>query len=298
MNRKKEKGFALILSLVLLLVMSLMGGSLIVITSTDHQSNNNSDQYQQAFYVAETGLMQGEKWVIDQYLGPWIKIGDIPSSTAAIPPPEGSTPAELEAYEAAKEAYDNSVGNYHSHSNNMTRYEYLRGPPLNDYPVKKSDGTIPEIPKTDCMKSFKNIEIAKELKVAGETYMKYFEAGQKFNFSENVQHSFLALIQPILNENNHFLESDSDIFAEIDIDDILQDEEDYLEKFKYEFFVINVGTADYKGPGSSVAKSSSTDLDSTGTAYKVYSCGMYYNDVDDEKADIIIPLESLIVLPG
>ena len=58
-----EKGFALVLSLVLLLVMSLMGGSLIVITSSDHQSNNNSDQYQQAFYVAETGLMQGEKWV-------------------------------------------------------------------------------------------------------------------------------------------------------------------------------------------------------------------------------------------
>ena len=36
MNRKKEKGFALVLSLVLLLVMSLMGGSLIVITIDTH----------------------------------------------------------------------------------------------------------------------------------------------------------------------------------------------------------------------------------------------------------------------
>tara|TARA_B100001248_G_C27323330_1_gene427818 strand:- start:597 stop:785 length:189 start_codon:yes stop_codon:yes gene_type:complete len=47
MNKKNQKGFTLILSLVLLLVMSLMGGSLIVISSGDHQSNNTSDEYQQ-----------------------------------------------------------------------------------------------------------------------------------------------------------------------------------------------------------------------------------------------------------
>ena len=58
---KNEKGFTLILSLVLLMVMSLMGGALIVISSGDHQSNNTSDQYQQAFYVAETGLLEAEK---------------------------------------------------------------------------------------------------------------------------------------------------------------------------------------------------------------------------------------------
>ena len=34
--KKNERGFALVLGLVLLLVMSLMGGSLIVITSGDH----------------------------------------------------------------------------------------------------------------------------------------------------------------------------------------------------------------------------------------------------------------------
>ena len=53
MKRKNEKGFALVLSLLLLLVMSLMGGSLIVISSTDHQSKNKSDQYQQKFNLAE-----------------------------------------------------------------------------------------------------------------------------------------------------------------------------------------------------------------------------------------------------
>ncbi len=47
--RKNEKGFALVLSLVLMLVMSLMGGALIVISAGDHQSNNRSEDYQQTF---------------------------------------------------------------------------------------------------------------------------------------------------------------------------------------------------------------------------------------------------------
>ena len=72
MNNNKEKGFALVLSIILLIVMSLMGGSLIVISSGDHQSNNSSDQYQQTFYVAEAGLLEGEKWILDKYLGPWM----------------------------------------------------------------------------------------------------------------------------------------------------------------------------------------------------------------------------------
>ena len=72
MNRKNEKGFTLVLALVLLLVMSLMGGALIVISSSDHQSNNSSDQYQQAFYVAETGLIQAEKSIIKYYMGEFI----------------------------------------------------------------------------------------------------------------------------------------------------------------------------------------------------------------------------------
>ena len=42
MTNKKEKGFALVLSLVLLMAMSLMGGALIVISASDHQSNNLS----------------------------------------------------------------------------------------------------------------------------------------------------------------------------------------------------------------------------------------------------------------
>ena len=71
MRNKNEKGFALVLSLVLMLAMSLMGGALIVITASDHKSNNLSDEFQQTFYVAETALLEGEKYVLDQFLGPW-----------------------------------------------------------------------------------------------------------------------------------------------------------------------------------------------------------------------------------
>ena len=70
-SKKKEKGFALVMSLVLLMVMSLMGGALIVISASDHRSNNISDEYQQTFYVAETALFEGEKYLINQFLGPY-----------------------------------------------------------------------------------------------------------------------------------------------------------------------------------------------------------------------------------
>ena len=52
--------------------MSLMGGSLIVISSGDHQSNNTSDEYQQTFYVAEHALVEAEKHIINEMIGPWI----------------------------------------------------------------------------------------------------------------------------------------------------------------------------------------------------------------------------------
>ena len=70
MIKKNQKGFALVLSLVLLLAMSLMGGALIVVASSDHQGNNSSDEYQQTFFVAETALMQAEKSLVDKMMGP------------------------------------------------------------------------------------------------------------------------------------------------------------------------------------------------------------------------------------
>ena len=71
MKNKEEKGFALILSIVLMLAMSLMGGGLIIIASGDHSSNNSSEDYQQTFYVAETALLEGERYLLNKFLGPW-----------------------------------------------------------------------------------------------------------------------------------------------------------------------------------------------------------------------------------
>ena len=59
-----EKGFAMVLSLVLLLAMSLMGGALILIASNDHQGNNSSDRYQQTFYAAESGISVAKNWMV------------------------------------------------------------------------------------------------------------------------------------------------------------------------------------------------------------------------------------------
>ena len=71
MRNNKEKGFALILSIVLMLAMSLMGCGLIIIASGDHSSNNSSEDYQQTFYVAETALLEGERYLLNKFLGPW-----------------------------------------------------------------------------------------------------------------------------------------------------------------------------------------------------------------------------------
>ena len=70
MIKKNDKGFALVLSLVLLLAMSLMGGALVITASSDHSSNNSSDEYQQTFYVAETALLEAQKSLMDKMIGP------------------------------------------------------------------------------------------------------------------------------------------------------------------------------------------------------------------------------------
>ena len=57
MCQKKQKGFALVLALVLLMAITLNVGALIFIASSDHQGNNSSDESQKTFYVAETSFL-------------------------------------------------------------------------------------------------------------------------------------------------------------------------------------------------------------------------------------------------
>ena len=112
-----------------------------------------------------------------------------------------------------------------------------------------------------CYKSFKNV----------------------INLTDVVVHhqngSFLNIIFPALANSDHSNAVDGDREVE------------YLKKFKYEYFIVNIGQADFNESGSSIA-AGSLDVINAGTAYRIHGCGRYDGDA------MIVPLESLIVLPG
>ena len=280
MNRNEEKGFALVLSLILLITMSLMGGSLIDISSGDHQNNNSSDQYQQAFYVAETGLMQGEKWVIDNYLGHWINT--IPSADAALTQGEDESDDE---FSARKEQYTQASAAYHRYSNSMYRHSFNRGPARNDTEITEDNKSV-------CMKSFRNLSTADTIRIAG---------GGTLPKSDN----FINIVGPILLSDGPYTSSENFItthLSDTEDEEIAEKEVKHLRRFEYEFFVMNVGNAAYRAEGSSIATNTS-NVDAQGTAYKIYACGIFYGKGDDDNPNdgnvqLIIPLENLIVMPN
>ena len=220
MKNNNEKGFALVLSLVLLMAMSLMGGALIVISASDHQSNNVSDEFQQTFYVAETALLEGEKYIINQFLGPYKNDGDrdtkksglIPNNTTVTDPPHADVAAC-----------------YNSFSD------------IDRLTFKAAFGPLPTDPDSD----------AKTVVYADVNYRTFI--------TDNV------------------------------IDDAK--ERTRLAKFKFQYFLTQIGVAAFKGKGQSIKKGA-TDSANNGMAYRVYGCGIF----DDGK--IIVPLESTLVLPN
>ena len=244
MNRNNQKGFTLILSLVLLLVMSLMGGSLIVISSSDHQSNNTSDEYQQTFYVAEHALIEAEKYVINQMIGPWKNA-------------EG------------KDAYDNYVNQLQSlaTNNEFARQTDVSSPWPNGRGIPTN---ITEVSSTPCSNSFRNLLKDED----GDTSVAVHQT--LWNFGE--------LIEPILRAEDA---SDKEI--------------EHMKRYRWEFFVINVGRSTFKGAGTSLKKTS-TNAQQQGNAYKLYGCGYLMpkgsalTDIDDP--EILIPLETLVILSG
>ena len=327
MFRKKEKGFALILSLILLLAMSLMGGALIVISSGDHRSNNNSDQYQQVFYVAETGLMQGEKWVIDNYLGHWMTT--VPPAAESLGPPpivgeDDKTEVDVAEYDVKVEEYNRFTALYTPGARGYFRHTFDRGPARNDT-------VIASTAKSTCMKSFKNIDANRNIMIAGKGNLPKKE-------------NFINIVGPLLlndecenyetcdsYKTENLEEKDKIGWNDTELTKIVKSEIAYLKRFEYEFFVVNSGSAAYRAEGSSIATNTS-NIDTQGTAYKIYSCGIFYGkssdevnwkDEDDEddkdegdegdegeeeavdspklndgKIQILIPLETLIVMPN
>ncbi len=221
-----EKGFALVLSLVLMLVMSLMGGALIVISAGDHQSNNRSDEYQQTFYVAETALLEGERYVLNQSLGPWnISNHQRDMSKRNLP--------------------DNTV----SFPTNMTQKNYNSKSMSSDNYLSQSD---------TCYNSFQ-VNKPKDYKVV---------VAESWNFGVILDDSIGSKTIP-------------------------KSEIDKLKKFYYQYFIEQVGSAPFKGTGTSVKKEAG-NTGSDGIAYRVYGCG-----IKKEKDDInlVVALESVIVLP-
>jgi hypothetical protein len=200
--------------------MSLMGGALIVISASDHQSNNVSDEFQQTFYVAETALLEGEKYIINQFLGPYKNDGDrdtkksglIPNNTTVTDPPHADVAAC-----------------YNSFSD------------IDRLTFKAAFGPLPTDPDSD----------AKTVVYADVNYRTFI--------TDNV------------------------------IDDAK--ERTRLAKFKFQYFITQIGVATFKGKGQSIKKGA-TDAANNGMAYRIYGCGIFDN------GKIIVPLESTLVLPN
>ena len=297
MNNNKEKGFALVLSIILLIVMSLIGGSLIVISSGDHQSNNSSDQYQQTFYVAEAGLLEGEKWILDKYLGPWMN--SVPTDDKVL----GSRPDEpgpAAVWDVKNEIWQDTKTEYTSKSENgFFRHTFIRGPAQNDTKVARDS--------SQCLMSFKNID------TDGDDNVSIIGKGQL-----PVEKSFLDIVGPLLctGTNAECLDPDSTSFNTDDVvvnesgdspgdfeekEKFIRGEFNFLKRFAYEYFIVNVGAAAYRNDGSSIATDVS-NVDSQGTAYKIYSCGILYGpgnrgEYHNGEVEILIPLESIVVMP-
>ena len=133
------------------------------------------------------------------------------------------------------------------------------------------------VTKTNCFKSFRNIK------------------REDFQVTHHVvNQNFGKLIEPIFGTP-----SDVDSLA---TDEKLTKEKEYLKRFRYEFFSVNIGSAPYLGTGSSIKKTSNNSQ-SLGTAYKIYACGIMVaqgtelDDYDGEE-EIIIPLETVMVMPN
>jgi len=124
--------------------------------------------------------------------------------------------------------------------------------------------------QTPCYRSFRNLTREADFRVVEQV--------------EN--QSFYSLIEPI------FTDASFPLLATIDTEDAIEDEMEKLRKYRYEFFSVNSGTSDYKASGVSLKKTS-VSTQKTGTAYRIYACGMMG---DANNTEILIPLETIVIL--
>ena len=227
MTEKNEKGFALVLAIVLLLAMSLMGGALILVSSGDHRSNTSSDNYQQTFYVAETALLEAEKYLLHK----------------------------------------------------------LQGTPMSET-TRADDGKMPNN-TTDDLSDFDND------RACVRSFIDYDRDG--LDNAKGTVDDYVVVQKTGLNFGDLLRDA-----ARVDplTGDDTTGEQEYLNSFEYEYFIVRIGEAPYEGFGMSIKKGS-TDSELDGVAYRVYGCGIFtgYGKIF-VKDKIIVPLETVVILPG
>ena len=231
-----EKGFAMVLSLVLLLAMSLMGGALILIASGDHQSNTTSHQYQQTFYVAETALLEGERYLINQKLGPW----------------DSKTKARDESKKNLPENHASKFKTKGGGTGGKT--EPINYTPGDNYKYQMSGKKKPVDKKfintsNTCFNSFPEID--------RDNFVTIKDANN--NMVAN-SYNFGVLIEKSFSKKSPSVEQ--------------KEEATRLKEYYYDYFIERIGAASFKGFGSSIKKSAS-DASKNGLAYRIYGCGIY-----------------------
>ncbi len=268
MKNKNEKGFALILSLTLLLVMSLLGGSLIVITSSDHQSNNTSDEYQQAFYVAETALLEAEKDLINTMMGAWLD--------------PNQTNDDGDSLVAMRDGVEETQENITAHNNYVAQLQanqvtgadganLARNIEARKIPQNVDQATSGLDRGTQCFNSFKNLVNKDSIEVVKHKTMQ--------NFHD-------LIIFPLLERDNHM--AVDPLATQTD----MERERERMSEYFFEYFSVNLGSVAFKGSGSSLKKTT-TNVQKQGTQYKLYGCGYLRKNGNIE---ILIPLETIVTL--
>lgn len=234
MKNSNEKGFALVLSLVLMLAMSLMGGALIVISAGDHSSNNQNDQYQQTFYVAETALLEGERWVLNQYLGPYKTDGTRDTSKRELPSNQSGTDNDFDGTMTLENYESDSKFTVNYSGGNSNTYNMVGN---GDICFKSFPGAVN--PTSGLQSDFKVVEDAD---------------GNQGAISNN--YGWL-LSKSLASDGSPEEKNDAET----------------LKFFYYEFFVTQIGAAPFRGTGASIKKSA-TDTGNDGMAYRIYGCGI------------------------
>ena len=109
-----------------------------------------------------------------------------------------------------------------------------------------------------------------------------------------INENFGTLIAPIF-ENGAELDS----IAALEDPDIIANEKTHMERFRYEYFTVNIGSAAYRGGGASLKKTTTT-VQASGTAYRIYGCGFMMprgsGSGEFDNPDILVPLETVVVL--